>query len=401
VRRGRNLVVFVLANFIGYSTAADSPAVVEALQMERADALPRTAFYDVTAAEIHGEPGTLIRSEPADADRFAVTGVHVRRILYRSRSQFGHETAASAVVIVPDRKPPAGGWPTLIWAHGTMGVARQCAPSLTRQIGYYTTTLVQQGLEHDFAVVAVDYSGLGAGDRHEYLWKVANANDVAYAAPAARAAQPDLAPVWVAIGHSQGGQAVWGLAEKMVDLKDDTYRGSLALAPAIDTRPLVEHSAATADVTYYPVFVAYGIKSVFPKFDIATMLKPTGLDAYPRLTTDGCWPLAHALFATVAPGTVVRDEWVNDSSVQTLFAQNQVGQKPIRGPLFIASGDVDTAVPADIVATRVKELCKLEANVEYRTYRGDHATMMTSSFQDQMRWIAERFKGTPVQTQCP
>jgi hypothetical protein len=92
---------------------------------------------------------------------------------------------------------------------------------------------------------------------------------------------------------------------------------------------------------------------------------------------------------------------VNDSSVQTLFAQNQVGQKPIRGPLFIASGDVDTAVPADIVATRVKELCKLDANVEYRTYRGDHATMMTSSFQDQMRWIAERFKGTPVQTQCP
>jgi hypothetical protein len=109
-------------------------------------------------------------------------GVRATRILYRSRSQLDHDSVASAVVVVPTHTPPPGGWPALIWAHGAMGVAPACAPSLSKSLGNYAENLVREGLSRGFAVVVVDYSGLGAGLQHEYLWKEANANDIAFAA---------------------------------------------------------------------------------------------------------------------------------------------------------------------------------------------------------------------------
>lgn len=379
--------------------AADTPAVVTAEKEEQAMTLPATDFYRTTDGDLHGKPGTLVRAEPFSG--YALSGVKATRIIYRSRSQLGHETVASAAVIVPDKAAPKGGWPVLIWAHGTTGVARQCAPTLTRPVGYYTTELVKEGLKRGFAVVAVDYSGLGAGTQHEYLWKEANANDTAFAAPAARAAVKSLAPVWVAIGHSQGGQAVWGVAEKMVSLKDETYRGAVALAPAVDSEPLVNNANGASGETFYPVYVAYGIKAALPDYKIGDLLQPTGTEAYSRLTTQGCWDLAHALFLPVTPGSVVRTDWTHAPDAQLFIKSNQVGEKAVAGPMFIASGDVDTAVPPRIVADRAKALCKLGATVKYKMYPGDHGTMMQSSYEDQMQWIADRFAGKPAATECP
>ena len=84
---------------------------------------------------------------------------------------------------------------------------------------------------------------------------------------------PTLAQNWVAIGHSQGGQAVWGVAELMTSLKDPSYRGAVALAPAIDSEPLIDSAATTPGETFYPVFVAYG--SLVPLMRSSTGTVPT------------------------------------------------------------------------------------------------------------------------------
>lgn len=109
--------------FATVTVAVDSQTterVSEAAERVGVDALPRTAFFATDAAVARGEPGTLIRSEefagydlPAD--------VRATRILYRSRSELDHEVVASAVVIVPTRAAPTGGWPVVIWAHGVTG----------------------------------------------------------------------------------------------------------------------------------------------------------------------------------------------------------------------------------------------------------------------------------------
>jgi alpha-beta hydrolase superfamily lysophospholipase len=380
-----------------HSQATDR--VSETMRMDAIDALPRTAFFETDATSVRGEPGTLIRSEeftgydlPAD--------VRATRILYRSRSQLDHDAAASAVVIVPTSAAPPGGWPMVIWAHGITGVAQNCAPSLSKSLGRNTQTLVKEGLSRGFAVVAVDYSGLGAGRQHEFLWKMANANDVVFAAPAARAAQPQLGPAWMVMGHSEGGQAVWGVAEKMTKMRDPSYRGAVVLAPTVDTETLVTRVGAAAGQAYYPVYVAFGIKAVYPNFDSHTILLPAALNTYQRLTTQACRGLASALSESVKLAAVLDARWTAEPLVQKLFTSNQVGNKPISGPMFVAGAESDDAVPAQLIAARVKAVCATGATVNYQVYPGDHDSMMVTSFSDLMSWIVDRFQERPAPNSC-
>ena len=50
-------------------------------------------------------------------------------VLYRSQDAHGNAVATSGIIAVPRTEPPAGGFPVVSWAHGTVGVADLCAPS--------------------------------------------------------------------------------------------------------------------------------------------------------------------------------------------------------------------------------------------------------------------------------
>ena len=74
----------------------------------------------------------------------------------------------TAAVFLPYGKTPEGGWPVVVWAHGTVGVAHDCAPSLnvrTDRDKQYLNTWLSLG----YAVVAPDYAGLGSAGLHHYL----------------------------------------------------------------------------------------------------------------------------------------------------------------------------------------------------------------------------------------
>ncbi|HKM85338.1 MAG TPA: hypothetical protein VJW96_03965, partial [Terriglobales bacterium] len=100
------------------------------------------------------------------------------RILYHSRTASGEDVAVSAVVLIPDGKPPAGGWPVIAWAHEFRGAARQCAPSLMKNLGVGPLLAMYANL--GYAVVATDYSGLGADSGKPVLDMQSNALDVMY-----------------------------------------------------------------------------------------------------------------------------------------------------------------------------------------------------------------------------
>jgi hypothetical protein len=48
---------------------------------------------------------------------------------YKMLGQDNKETRATALLFTPKTVPPAKGWPIVVWAHGTTGVADICAPS--------------------------------------------------------------------------------------------------------------------------------------------------------------------------------------------------------------------------------------------------------------------------------
>jgi len=231
-RLGRACVaVIISAATLGSAQANESglpTSVAEAIAMERANSLPRTQFYDTPRSLALSQPGDLLRQE--HFDNYALPdGARAVRILYHSLDANRRDVATSGVVLIPAGDAPPDGWPVIAWAHGTSGVARQCAPSLQKDI-YYGEEGLMPMVRAGFAVVATDYHGLGTTGPHQYINKTAQARDVIYSIPAARQAVPALGSKWVVDGHSQGGVAAWGVAEMETSLQDPNYLGAVSVA---------------------------------------------------------------------------------------------------------------------------------------------------------------------------
>ena len=127
-----------------------------------------SAFYDPPQPLPDGPPGTLIRSEPlAGAD---VAGAQTYRILYTSTGLGDEPIAVSGVVVVPRTKPAANA-PIVAWAHGTSGIATQCAPSMEDAGNTKRIPELDQFVAAGAIVTATDYPGLGSdsGGPHPYL----------------------------------------------------------------------------------------------------------------------------------------------------------------------------------------------------------------------------------------
>ncbi len=43
-------------------------------------------------------------------------------LTYKMLGQSGQEVQATSLVFTPTTQPPAGGWPIVVWAHGTTGL---------------------------------------------------------------------------------------------------------------------------------------------------------------------------------------------------------------------------------------------------------------------------------------
>src|SRR5918994_688233 len=97
--------------------------------------LAALAFPGTTLAASEPKPGTIISSEPmalaANLDAVA-TG---KRITHTSTDPAGNPIVVSGAVLTPRphivQSHPENASRTVAWAHGTMGLADQCAPSQT------------------------------------------------------------------------------------------------------------------------------------------------------------------------------------------------------------------------------------------------------------------------------
>lgn len=372
----------------------------QALAMEAQDALPLTQFYDPPPVG-RRIPGSLIRSEAFNGYSLP-PGAHAVRILYVSRALDGARDAVSGVVLIPAGSPPPGGWPVIAWAHGTSGVARMCAPSLMKDVEYGSEGLMPM-VAAGFAVVATDYAGLGTPGPHQYDDKIPQANDVVYSVPAAHAAVPSLGGLWVAIGHSQGGVAVWGVAELEAKLRDPSYRGAISVAGDMSYEGFEAHDArdfATVTNMYWPL-TAFGVKSSYPSFDVARMLSPAMLARYRDVTTKGCWYYAYAAAAEVGHQAPVRPGWNEAPELARYNRDSRSADKPIRGPLMVLAGDDDASVNFTNIKDGVARACRQHLPIEFVHRPGlDHDPLMDKTIGLQLDWVRARLGSRPWSSNC-
>jgi hypothetical protein len=373
---------------------AQAPAPVKPSQILRT--LPLTSFYDTPHPLPAGKPGELIRSEPFEEYELPPE-VSAIRILYHSRSTSGEDVATSGVVLIPsDEKPPAGGWPVIAWAHGATGVARPCAPSLMRNVGHgpFLSMYVNLG----YAVVATDYAGLGTNFRNAFLDAKSNATDVIGSISAARAAVPQLGARWIVMGEGDGSLAAVAVAEKQNEIREAGYLGSIAISGLADAKELFAHSTQLPSSSMF-TFLAYGIKTVFPQFQVTDMLTEKALLLHQQIEQN-CGETA--LIAQLPPAETLKPGWENNEFIKQYFTRNSLGQTQARGAILVISADADRAVPITVAEPIIDRMCKQGDRVQWERYLNlDPGRVIGDSVRDQIAWIEARFAGRPAPANCP
>jgi pimeloyl-ACP methyl ester carboxylesterase len=385
---------------IALPTAAGeaSKEVAQAQAIELANALSPTSFYSDPVSLAGTRPGDLLRQE-AFAGYSVVEGMKAVRILYHSLDGGRGDVVTSAVVLVPPGPTPEGGWPVIAWAHGTSGVARPCAPSLMKDL-YYGSPILTDMLMGGFAVVATDYRGLGTAGPTQYGGKQAQAFDVIYAIPAARAAVPELGRRWVADGHSQGGFTTWGVAELESQLQDDGYLGAISVAGAFQVDELMQ-TLNQGEGAFYLAYIAAGIQGRFPAFRPEDLLSHAPMQSYSEVTTQGCWYYAHALYKDIPRGTTLKEGWQDNVLVKKWVKENNEGVIRINKPLLVLAGEADKTIPIEGVRRIVQRAYRAGSALTFRSYPGlDHSPVMVESIPFQLQWIRERMSGTKAGSTC-
>ena len=351
---------------------------------------PLDKFYEVPNPLPLGKPGDLIRAEEFD-EYVLPPGVLAVRILYHSRSANTDDIAVSGVVLYPDKKAPRGGWPLLAWAHPLNGVARNCAPSLTRNLqhGPYLSMYVNLG----YAVVATDYAGLGTAFRNAFSDMQSNAKDVIYSIPAARAAVPQLNSQWVAVGLGDGGPAVAGVAELEGDLHDSGYLGSIVISGLGD--PQEGYQPSGSGQVESPLFLAYGIQTVYPRFNPKDILTGKGLSLYPQVEKSCTDP------GQQSPSEILNPNWANNGFVKQYFARNAPGLRHAQRPMLIISSALDRGIPLSRTAQAVSAMCKRGEEIQFERYpESEQSSLFGDSVGDQISWIQTRFADRPAANNC-
>jgi len=374
------------------------PAVTRSLEAQ--DALPRTAFYSTPADIAASAPGALLRQEKAP-EYSLPKGFTATRILYRSTDSHGKPVATSGVVVVPPGKAPEGGWPVIVWAHGTSGTAQSCAPSLMKDV-YYGGLRVFDLASAGFVLVMTDYHGLGTDSPHQYMNKFAQVADIRNAVPAAHALMPDLSQKWFVVGHSQGAYAALATAEAEAKDNDPGYLGAISIAPAARVGMINANISAVKKAGGpYMSWLAYAIHAQYPEFKPEELLSKAGLSQYPEATGKACWLTGNALYYPYSAKELVRPDWDKNKYVKKFFAEQTVGYEKAKGPILLIAGGGDTTIPIHTLESYAKDACHAGSDVKYMVVpNAEHGAAMVESMDTQIAWLKSVLAGNAPSNTC-
>ncbi|MDP9134637.1 MAG: alpha/beta fold hydrolase [Actinomycetota bacterium] len=364
-----------------------------------------TAFYTPPSPLPSTESGALIWARRLTGTAALKGGASNRLLLYVSTAETG-PTAVSGTLSVPKGRPPKRGWPVISWAHGTTGIADQCAPSRdsasnpAHDLIDYAYPLLRRWLKAGYAVVRTDYVGLGTPGDHPYLEGRSEAYAVLDAVAAARKLDKRLSNRVVLAGHSQGGQAVLWAASRAPSYRADLrIRGTVALAPvshlAEQTRLLTNLKEPSA-LSGLVAMILRGIDITRPNLGVSAGLSDRAAPFYPQTLTE-CLPALSSpgSLGGIPPAEVIRAG--ADTSVVTSALERLVDPEDltIRTPVRIQQGTEDTTVFKAFTDPLVADYRKRGNPVTYQAYAGvDHGGAVTSprSARDATRYIRRRLR---------
>jgi pimeloyl-ACP methyl ester carboxylesterase len=375
------------------TTAAVSTTTTAATEVTSPAPEGLPAFYGAPDPIPDAEPGTLLRSEEIPTTEIPGTAY---RVMYASESLQGEPIVVTGVVAVPDAAAPDGGFPVVAWAHGTTGIADECAPSLD---GSDSIPAVTELLTAGYVVTATDYEGLGTPGRHPYIAGDSEARGVLDSVRAAgQLHDVELSGQYAVWGHSQGGHA----AMFALDIADD-YAPELDLVGVVAGAPpsqfdLLYSVLQASPFRYYLLMASAGLNAAYgdEAAPLDEVIAPEGLELV-DVVDEGCdlGALTEDLdfAALLGPDPATIPAWA------TLLAENDPGKftEPSEAPLLIIHGGDDEQIPVAASALMFDQLCAIGQDETRWVYPGQsHAGVVEPSFVDMLGWIDRRFGGEPT-----
>lgn len=342
----------------------------------------------------HHKPGRVLSAEPLPASLWLPGAAAAHRIRYTSTGLSGRPVAVAGAVFIPEGTAPRHGWPVISWAHGTVGVADGCAQSVGGRSDRDVTYL-SAWLRAGYAVVATEYEGLGTPGPHPYLHGASEAYGVIDMVRAARTVARSLGRTWLAVGQSQGGQAVLfagAVADRYAPELD--YRGAIATAPPSQWRTLIDVARAfepSAPAIPNVLLILEMLRAAHPHtFDPAGYLTPAGAELFTRARTELCFTeLAEQLAGRTAGDVYDVDAAERERLTRLMEYDADIPIVRHRRPVFIAQGTADTVVHPPASKTTADQLAAAGTDVTFRFYPGaDHSGPMTAALPELLAWAA-------------
>ena len=302
----------------------------------------------------------------------------------------------TAAVFLPKGEVPPGGWPVVVWTHGTTGVAHGCAPSLNPRSprdAQYLNTWLSLG----YAIVAPDYAGQGSAGLHHYLNARAEAWSTLDSIKAALKILPLKNQIFL-VGQSQGAHAAFSSAGYQIE-----YAGDLNIKGVVLTGTPYFNDQSSAASILTPAkseTVVQGdpkIPYIFYIF-LAQAAKDPHLKAEDYFQERAIPLLNRADSLCITPLTeeVMKQKLTAANSLkpaiqQLLGSAKSSLQYPtlkVTHPVFIGIGESDVNVPTAMQKQFAADVKAAETPVEVHLYPGlDHGGTVNPSLRDSIPFI--------------
>ena len=338
---------------------------------------------------------------------------------YKMKGITGKETQATALVFTPKAAPPIGGWPIVAWAHGTAGVADDCAPSknlliTTSILGVDKSTynMIESFVKAGYVVVAPDYEGLGepSGEEiHPFLHLKSAAYSITDAVVATKNWLGNkVSNKWVVVGASQGGHAALGAAQYAARANMD-YKGAVALAPAnnlemiesLSDLAVANNKDVQAQINSYMVldtltaYMAAGMKSAYPTEPVYSIVFKSPTDKIAEKAESECLIDMVNNFTTpmvnyfLPKGNLTDYPRKNQGYTQHpivrqfLDKDSQPLQTVVKTPIIIYQGGKDLIVLPRATDALVAQARALTTKIDYRKGPDwDHVTVFKDNVEN-------------------
>lgn len=371
-----------------------------------ASATSALMFFAMSSLPAMAEQKTTAKSDIVSvlaADHGLSEAAQQYLLHYKSVSGVDGKTIRTdtAAVFIPFGSTPEGGWPVVVWAHGTVGVANACAPSLNvRSVRdkQYLNTWLSLG----FAIVAPDYPGLGSSGLHHYLNARGEAWSILDGVRESLKEFP-LKNEIILVGQSQGAHAAFSAAGYQPQ-----YAPDLNIRATILTgTPYFSKGTKASDILHSVDGKA--VQGGDPKIPYLFYIFLSAADLHPELKAsdyfqDKALPVleqANHLCITALTEQVM-EQGLNagnslkpavESLLETSIDAMIYPTLRIDHPVFIGMGSVDVNVPTMMQERFARAVKQAGTQAEVHVYQGlDHSGTVNPSLRNSLPFVLNVLK---------